>query len=65
MISIATMGKYWPQDSGGLVAFGGGSGSYSSFFDKRKIEPVVIVDQVYEETEEISIEIKGLYYDKS
>lgn len=63
MISIATMGKYWPQDGGGLVAQGGGSGSYSSFLEERKRKPVVIVDTIKEESKKISIKIKGVYHD--
>lgn len=56
-VSIATMGKFWPQfGSGGETIVeidGGGGGSYG--FDLKK--PQVIVDGVHDEDDDIRIRI--------
>lgn len=55
-VSIATMGKFWPQLGGDTIIqrneYGG-----TYWADARRHKPVVVVDSFSEEKKEISIEV--------
>lgn len=58
-ISIATMGKFWPQPDGGLPwPIKGGTGYAGGFWDKKS--PVVVIDSMKEEDEEICVIVTGV-----
>lgn len=59
MISIATMGKYWPQAGYGLgwntvKGIGGEGGGY---MEEVKRKPVVVIDAVREKDIKIEVEV--------
>lgn len=59
MITIATMGKFWPQPGYGLKWPPRGGGNYPAYIDEKK-KPVIIVDAVRERNEKVSITITGI-----
>jgi hypothetical protein len=63
MISIATGGKYWPQPGFGLSEGDYGiGGSDGGLFEEKK-KPVVIINSLKEEKNNINITVEEVSYD--
>ena len=59
MVSLATMGKFWPQAGYELSWPKDGGSNYAGGVWERKL-PVVIIDAIKEKDEKISVIITGV-----
>ena len=59
MITIATMGKFWPQAGYGASWPKDGGSNYSGYAEQMK-KPVVIVDRVRTSNEKITVEVTSI-----
>ena len=61
MVSLATLGKFWPQAGYGLAAnkgIGGEGGGVT--ITERERKPVVVVDRLREKNEKITVTVIGV-----
>ncbi len=61
MISLATMGKFWPQAGWGTHendGIGGTGGGGLEYIQIKK--PIVVVDRIYERNEKITVKVMGV-----